>query len=68
MNPWDLSPRQLEACELLTRLGWIKLVADAMTLSIKSVEEHLRLARKKASVSNNVLLAVAYCKTYTQKG
>ena len=59
--PWGLSPRQLQATRLLLKHGIAhKRIAREMQITVKCVEDHLSIARKKAKAADSLLLAVAF--------
>jgi predicted DNA binding protein len=59
-NPWGLTPRQIDACDALLKYGRVTKVAKDLGISVKAAEQHLQIAREKALLTNNILLAVAY--------
>lgn len=60
-NPWRLTPREMQLCDLLVTEGGAKPAARRIPgISIKTVELHLQRARRKSGTRTMVLLAVAH--------
>jgi DNA-binding NarL/FixJ family response regulator len=61
-NPWKLPPRQVEVLTLLTGHGngCNKIIARAMGIDPRTVEEHMRRALKKMGATNRVQAAIMW--------
>lgn len=61
-NPWNLPPQQERSISMLVGQanGCNKKVAEAMGISDRTVEAHLRRAFKKMGVTNRIQAALAW--------
>lgn len=60
VNPWGLSPREIQVIELYIELGTAKLVAKAMDISYKTVEMHLTNIHKQMKVLTTLQAALLF--------
>lgn len=59
MNPWNLTPRQVQVMDWLVVTGCNKRVARALGMELKTVEGHMTAIRK-AMGSNRVVAALRW--------
>jgi DNA-binding CsgD family transcriptional regulator len=59
-NPWNLPPQQCAALAASAEHGSSKLVARAMGISPKTVEQHLQQAKLHMGIDHRLKAVVAY--------
>src|SRR5262249_16873634 len=55
----DLTPRELEVVQQRALLGWNAAIAKSLNISLKTVDVHLRSARKKLKTDDSGAPAIA---------
>lgn len=64
MNPWGLTPREIQVMELYIETCSIKSVAKTMNLSFETIRADLRSVRKKIGVEHSIQAAVQFDREY----
>lgn len=59
-NPWKLSPQQGATLSALARLGSTKLAAREMQIAPKTIEQHVREAKRNMGIEHRVTAIVAW--------
>lgn len=60
VNEWKLSPREIQCIERKAEVGFGKVVASELGLSLKTVEQHCHSALKKAGARSLMPVVVAW--------
>ncbi len=64
LNPWGLTPREIQAMELYIETCNIKSVAKVMNLSFDTIRAELRSVREKIGVEHSIQAAVKFDREY----
>ena len=60
VNPWGLTLRELEACQVLMVVGELKSVGNRMGVTAETVKKYLVSCRLKMRVKNNIQLVLEF--------
>ncbi len=59
-NPWNLTPQQCSTLFALAALGSTKLAARELAVAPKTIEQHVREAKRKMGIEHRVTAIVAW--------
>lgn len=59
-NPWHLTPQQCATLDALAKFGSSKLAGRELAISNKTIEQHIREAKRNMGIEHRVPAVVAW--------